>query len=91
MYWTNEKCTARPTEGESTVQYKTIQYNTIQKKLCEHGPFEAWFHTYSLLMIKENVQSIHFEFPCRHCRRQTSGTLYSSTIPNWGCLPWFIM
>ena len=33
MYWTNEKCMARPTEGESTVQYKTILYNTIQKKV----------------------------------------------------------
>jgi len=24
---------ARPTEGESTVQYKTILYNTIQKRI----------------------------------------------------------
>jgi hypothetical protein len=82
MYWTNKKCMARPTEGESTVQYKTILDNIIQKKLYEHGPFEAWFHTYSLLMTKENVQSIHLEFPCRHCRRQTSGALYSSTTSN---------
>lgn len=77
----------RPTEGESIVQYRTIHYNTIQKKLYEHGPFESWFHTYSLLKIKENVQSIHLEFPCSHCRRQTSGALYSSTVSNWGCLP----
>lgn len=79
----------------STIQNSTLQYNTIQNKLYEHGSSEACFHTYSLLMIKENVQSIHLEFPCWHCRRQTSGTLYSSTTSSragysdllWNVLP----
>jgi len=33
-------------------------------------------------MIKENL-----EFSCRHCRRQTPGTLLPSTTSDWGCLP----
>jgi len=37
-------------------------------------------------MIKEDDQSAHLEFSCRHCRRYTSGTLVSSTMSGWGCL-----
>ena len=37
MYWMNEKCMARPTEGESTVQYKTILYNTNKKNYMNMG------------------------------------------------------
>ena len=39
----------------------------------EQRPSEAWLPTYGLLTIKENVQRVHREFPCRHGKRQTSG------------------
>ena len=39
-----------------------------------------------LLTTRANV---HREFPCRHCWRQTSGTLLPSTTSDWGCLPRF--
>jgi hypothetical protein len=38
-------------------------------------------------MFKENIQNDHLEFSCRHCRRQTLGTLPPSTTSDWGCLP----
>jgi hypothetical protein len=37
----------------STVQNNTVQRNT--KKIIWTWTFEAWFHTYSLLMVNENV------------------------------------
>jgi len=68
-----------PRECESTSQYKT-------KMLHQHKPSEAQFLSQSALMIKEDDQSAHLEFSCRHCRRYTSGTLVSSTMSGWGCL-----
>ena len=50
-------------------------------------PSEALFITYSLLTINENAQSVHLQSQCRHCKRQTSGTLLSSTVSHSGCLP----
>jgi len=52
-------------------------------------PSEALFITYSLLTINENAQSVHLQSQCRHCKRQTSGTLLSSTVSHSGCLPRF--
>ena len=69
-------------------------YTTIwgeKKKMYEHTPSVAWFPCYGLVNIKENVQSVHLKFPCRHCRRQTLKTLLSFTTSVWGCLPWFPM
>ena len=37
----------------------------------------------------KKIFSVRLEFPCRHCRRQTSGTLISPTVSDWGYLPWF--
>ena len=37
----------------STVQNNTVQWNT--KNIIWTWTFEAWFHTYSLLMVNENV------------------------------------
>ena len=60
---------------------QTVIYTTIQEKklYCEHMPSKACFPSYCLSKIKENAPRVHLEFPCRHCRRQTSGTLLSST------------
>jgi hypothetical protein len=67
-------------------------YTTMRKKkLYEHSPSIAWFPCYGLLNIKENVQIVNLEFPFRHCRRLTFGTLLSFTTSDWGCLPWFPM
>ena len=33
--------------------------------------------------------SVHLESPCRHCKRQNSGILLSSTVSHSGCLPRF--
>jgi hypothetical protein len=40
-------------------------------------------------MIKEDDQSAHLEFSCRHYRRYTSGTLVSSNVSDCGCLIMF--
>jgi hypothetical protein len=66
--------------AKPTPQYK-------KKILCEHMPSEALFITYGLLTINENAQSVHLQSQCRHCKRQTSGTLLSSTVSHSGCLP----
>jgi hypothetical protein len=58
----NEKCTAKPTEGK-------LHQGTIKKILYEHSPSAAWSPSYGLLMVKENAQNVHLNFPCRHCRR----------------------
>jgi len=42
-------------------------------------------------MKNEDLQSVYFEFPFRHCKTQTSGTLLSPTTSDWGCLPRFPM
>ena len=47
-----------------------------------------WFPSYGFVTIKESVRSLQLEFPCRHCRRQTSWTVFSSTTSDWGCLSW---
>ena len=80
IYRANENCTAKPTEGEFTRQCK----NNI---VYEHRPSEVWFPSYGLLRIKESAQSVHIEFPCRHFRRHTSGTLLIFATSHWGCLP----
>jgi hypothetical protein len=41
----NEKCSAKPTGDESTLQYE-------EKILYEHESSEAWFLGYDLLKIK---------------------------------------
>jgi len=45
----NEKCTVKPTEGNSTPQYKN-------KLLYEHRPAEEHIPNYGLLKIKKNAQ-----------------------------------
>jgi len=64
-------------------------FNSAFKVLSvyQHGPSEEWFPNYYLLMIKENALSVPLEVPCRHCGRQTSGILLSSTTSDWCCLP----
>jgi hypothetical protein len=54
IYKVNEKCTAKCTEGESTPHYE-------EKNITWDQPSEAWFLSYSLLTIKENVQSVHLQ------------------------------
>jgi hypothetical protein len=41
-----------------------------------------WFHD-----NYRKCASIHLEFPCRHSRRQPSGTLLSSATSDWHWLP----
>jgi hypothetical protein len=65
----------------------TPQYQ--KKILCEHMPSEALFMTYGLLTINENAQSAHLQSRCGHCKRQTSGSLLSSTVSHSGCLSRF--
>ena len=57
--------------------------------LCKHRHSEALFIIYGLPTINKNAQSVHLESPCRHCKRQTSGTLLSSTVSHSGCLTRF--
>ena len=54
-----------------------------------HYKVESRFPSYGLLTIKENVQRVHLEIPCRQGRRQNPGTLLSSTTSDWGSLPRF--
>lgn len=68
----NENFKARPIEVESTPLHK--------KRLYEHRPSAAWFSSYGFLMIKEHVRMVQLQFPCKHCKRKTSGALYASTI-----------
>jgi len=65
-----------------------LHHNTTTKILYEQRPSEAWIPSYGPMKIKED-QSVHPEFPWKHCRRQTSGTLLSSTMSDWGCLSQF--
>jgi hypothetical protein len=74
----NEKSTAKP-KGESRPRYD-------RKLSHEYRPSEALFITYGLLTTNENAQSVHLQSQCRHCRRQTSGTLPSSTTSDGGGL-----
>ena len=74
-----KKCTAKPAEGKPTPQY------TEKNLVYDHRPSEVWFLNYGLLMIKENVQSVHLEFPYRQCGRQISGTQLPSISSEWGC------
>lgn len=48
--------------------------------LYEDGSSDSRFPSYGYLNIKENIH----EFPCRHGRRETSGTLLCSTTSDWG-------
>jgi hypothetical protein len=43
----NEKCTVKPTEGDSTPQHKKKLYT-----LYEARPYEKWLPSYGLLTIK---------------------------------------
>jgi len=65
-----EICRRKSTGTESTPQIK-------KKILYQRRPYEAWFPLYGLL-IKEYFQCPR-QVPCKHCRRQTSGTRFSST------------
>jgi len=58
-----------------------LHHNTIEI-LYEQRPSEARIPSYGPLRIKD--QSVHPEFPWKYCRRQTSGTLLSSTMSDWG-------
>jgi hypothetical protein len=62
------------TERKKNAGPNQRKVNTEEKNLYEHRPSAAWFPSSRLLMIKENVQSVHLEFPCRYGRRETSGT-----------------
>lgn len=66
-------------------------HNILKKKKHMNICFVKDGFPYSCLLgIKENVQSVHLEFPCRHGRRDTSGTL-SSTAPKRSTFPRFHM
>jgi hypothetical protein len=39
----------------------------------------------------KKMLSVHLECPYRHCRKQMSGTLLSSTMLDWGGLPQFLI
>jgi hypothetical protein len=65
-----------------------VNLHNTTKILYEQRPSEAWIPSYEPLKIKKD-QSVHPEFPWKHCRRQTSGTLLSSTMSDWGCIPHF--
>jgi hypothetical protein len=61
--------------------YKRWTYTVVQEEiLYEHKPSEAWFPSYGILTIKENV---HLESPCCHCSRQASRTLLPSIPADW--------
>jgi hypothetical protein len=45
VYRVKEKCTSKPTDDESTPQYK-------KKTPYERRPSAAWFPIYGLLMVK---------------------------------------
>ena len=61
--------------------YRRWTYAVVQEEISyEHKPSEAWFLSYDLLTIKENV---HLESPCSHCSRQASGTLLPSNPADW--------
>jgi len=47
------------------------------------------FPSSCFLKIKANFQSIHLEFPYRHCTRDISGTPLSSTTSD--CLPQYLI
>ena len=70
----NEKCTVRPTEGESTPQYK-------KKIFYEHRPAEAYFPSYGLLKIKENAQGVHLELITQQVARLCPDFLTGHKIP----------
>lgn len=53
----------------------------MKKGLLKHG-----FQAMAPWRLKK---SVHPQFPWRHCRRQISGTLLSSTMSDWGCIPHF--
>jgi hypothetical protein len=61
---------AKPTEVSTPQDKKEI--------LCKHMLSKACFPSYSSLNINENAQSAHRDFPCRLCRKVTSGTLLYS-------------
>jgi hypothetical protein len=75
------KMQARPAEGEYTQEYN--------KEYYLHRPFGMEFPSCGLLTVKEKAQIFSLEFPCRYCTRQSSGTLLSCTMSNWGCSPRF--
>jgi hypothetical protein len=61
--------------------YRRWTYTVVQEEIFyELKISEAWFPSYGLLKIKENV---HLESPCSHCNRQASGTLLSSNPADW--------
>ena len=67
--------------------YSVNTHNSINK-LYKHR-CGSMVSEFGPLKIKESVHSVHLEFPCRHCRRLTSGTLLPSTATDWSCLPRF--
>jgi hypothetical protein len=65
------------------------QINTIEEKYyIRIGSLGYGFQVTASWRLKQAVQSVQLEFPCRHCMRQTSWTVLSSTTSDWGCLPW---
>ena len=63
---------------------KKYTVKLIQDKIFyEDRSSDSWFRSYGQLAIKENVH----ECPCRHGRRETSGTLLCSTTSDWGLWP----
>jgi hypothetical protein len=69
-----ENCVGKPTEGESTPQYK-------KKMFYEHRPAESYFPNYDLLKIGENVQSVHFELITQQVARLYPDYLTGRKIP----------
>jgi hypothetical protein len=65
-------------------------HNNTRKKLHEHKHCEAWFPSYSLLMIKEySVPTSSFHVDTEW--DETSGTLLFPITSDWGCVPKFPM
>jgi hypothetical protein len=52
---------------------KVNLHQRTRNKMYEHRLSEARFPIYGLLTNKGNVPSVHLEFPCRHCSRQSLG------------------
>jgi hypothetical protein len=64
--------------------------NVRKKYYMNTGHLKHDFRVLASWGLKKNVRSVHLEFPCRHGRRETSGTV-SSTASDGGSLSLFRM
>ena len=57
----------------------------MNKELLEHG-----FWGMACWRLKK-MFSLHLQLACGNCRSWTAETVLSSTVSDWGCVPWFPM